>query len=303
MKNRSLILFVLISSLILNSCRLYWLEKKLDEEDAEFLSQVRYIITKEERKMYLRMPKSERENFKKEFWKKRDTDPDTEMNEFKNQYFERMNEANRLFSAGKPGWLTDRGQTLILLGPPVHKSYYPMGDVMDVLARPTEIWHYPNFPVFFIDYRGTGDYKFYFFGLGHQADVHEAFFEAKKISSEEEGKALFDYNIHLKKKDGQSFIILNIEKRNLWMKEKEEKMVTTLEIELEIFNMANQRMWEHRQEYQISVSKKEFDQRQLSPEIIEISIQLPQGAYTILSKIKNKTDDEQRSKTEVIKFE
>lgn len=299
---RSAVLLSLILILVLNSCRLYRLQRNLDEGDAEFLSQVRYIISKEEKIVYLEMPRSERENFKKKFWKKRDTDPDTEMNEFKEQYFERIEEANRRYTAGMPGWLADRGRILILLGPPIHKSHYTMGDAGNVLARPTEIWHYPNFLVIFIDYRGTGDYEFYFFSLGHQAEVNEALLEAKKITTKEE-KAIFEYSIKLQKKDNQNFITLEIEKRNLWMKEEEKGMITTLEVELKMFDLSGKKLWNHKKDYPITVSEKELDQRPLGYKTIEIEIDLPPGTYTLLSKIKNLTDNEQRSKSKIIKLE
>ncbi len=300
--NKSLLFFFLLLFLSLNFCRLYMLERKLDEEDAEFLSQVRYIINKEEKKMYLEMPKSDRTNFKEEFWKKRDTNPDTELNEFKTEYFDRIDEANRLFTAGKPGWLTDRGQTLILLGPPAHKSVYPMGDVLSGLARPTEIWHYPEVPVVFIDYGGTGDYGYYFLSMGHQQEFYKNLLEAKKLPSEKE-KATFDYTFRLSPKDDQNVILIEVEKRNLWMREEEEEMVTTLDVELEIYSMDNKKIWQHKEEYKVTLSKKELDQTLMSTHTIEIGIDLSPGTYTIISRIKNLTDDEKRSKTKIIKIE
>ncbi|UCC38692.1 MAG: GWxTD domain-containing protein [Candidatus Aminicenantes bacterium] len=301
-QNKKNLLFFFLLLLSLNFCRLYMLERKLDEEDAEFLSLVRYIITKEEKKMYLEMPKSDRTNFKEEFWKERDTDPDTELNEFKTEYLDRINEANRLFTAGKPGWLTDRGRTLILLGPPVHKSFYPMGDIASGLARPTEIWHYPAVPVIFIDYGGIGDYEYYFLSLGHQQEVYENFLEAKKLPSEKK-KGTFDYTIVLSPKDDQNVILIEVEKGYLWMREEEEKMVTTLDVELEVYSMDNKKIWEHKEEYTVTLSKKELDQTLLSTHTIEIGIDLSPGTYTILSRIKNLTDDIKRSKTKIIKIE
>jgi GWxTD domain-containing protein len=299
---KSLIFFFLVLSLSFNCCRLYLLERKLDEEDSEFLSKVKYIITKEEKKMYLEMPKSERPNFKEEFWKKRDTDPDTEINEFKVEYFERREEANRLFTAGKPGWLTDRGQTLILLGPPAHKSLYPMGDAVAGLLRPTEIWHYPEIPVIFIDYGGIGDYKFYFISLWHQQEVYKNFLEAKKFPFEKE-KTMFDYSIGVNPKDDQSVILIEVEKGYLWMREEEEGMVTTLDVELEIYNMDNKKIWEHKKEYSLTLSTKELDHTLLGTHKIEIGIDLSPGTYTLLSRITNLTDDKKRNKTKIIKIE
>ena len=298
---KSLLFFFLLLLLSLNFCRLYMLERRLDEEDAEFLSQVRYIITKEEKKMYLEMPKSDRTNFKEEFWKKRDSDLDTEMNEFKVEYFERIDEANRLFTAGKPGWLTDRGQTFILLGSPVHKSFYPMGDVLSGLTRPTELCHYPLFPVVFFVQGGFGDLIFYFFGLFHQQVLFIMFIEAKKLPSERE-KATFDYTIGLSVKDDQNVILIEVDKGNLWMKEEEEKMVTTLDVELEMYSMDEKKIWEHKKEYPVILIKKDLDPSLQATHTIEIGIDLSPGTYTILSRIKNLTDDEKRSKTKIIKI-
>lgn len=65
--------------------------------NAEFLSKVRYIINKKERKIFLELPDSEKERFKDEFWERRDPDPETEENEFKMEYFNRIEKANDLF--------------------------------------------------------------------------------------------------------------------------------------------------------------------------------------------------------------
>jgi GWxTD domain-containing protein len=43
-------------------------------------------------------------------------------NEFKNEYFVRIGEANRFFTEpAEPGWLQDRGRVDILLGPPTNR--------------------------------------------------------------------------------------------------------------------------------------------------------------------------------------
>jgi GWxTD domain-containing protein len=83
-----------------------------------FLSQARYLVTKEEREAFLKLPPSERQDFKAEFWRKRDPTPETEENEFKDQYFQRIEEANQLSKSegAGPGWIQDRGRIYILLG-------------------------------------------------------------------------------------------------------------------------------------------------------------------------------------------
>jgi len=141
-----------------SSCRLYELERKLNPVNAEFLSKVRYIITSKERKIFLELPDSEKEQFIEEFWKRRDPDSDTEENEFKMEYLNRVEKATELFvSEAKPGWLTDRGRIYILFGPPMERLTYPMG--ADTYTHCREIWYYGAFPVVFVDSTCTGIYS------------------------------------------------------------------------------------------------------------------------------------------------
>src|SRR6201991_4534488 len=72
---------------------------------------VAYIITDEERKAFKKLATDdERERFIEEFWRRRDPDPDTDENEFKEEYYERIAYANEHFTSGIPGWKTDRGR-------------------------------------------------------------------------------------------------------------------------------------------------------------------------------------------------
>src|SRR5215470_18898401 len=85
-----------------------WLEKD-----------VAYIITDEERKAFKRLETDdEREHFIEEFWRRRDPDPDTEENEYREEYYERIAYANEHYSSGIPGWKTDRGRIYIMYGKP-----------------------------------------------------------------------------------------------------------------------------------------------------------------------------------------
>src|SRR6478672_12248339 len=80
---------------------------------------VTYIITDEERKAFKKLQTDdERERFIEEFWRRRDPDPDTDENEFKEEYYERIAYANEHFSSGIPGWKTDRGRIWIMYGKP-----------------------------------------------------------------------------------------------------------------------------------------------------------------------------------------
>ncbi len=168
---RRLLYWILIAVLALPSCRSYRLEKRLDAEDRDFLSTVRYIITGAERRLYLEMPKEERPSFIAEFWQRRDPNPDTEENEFRTEHDSRINEANRLFASGRPGWLTDRGKTFVVLGPPERRENYDQDSAGNPLGWSCEIWHYLGFPVVFVDVRNNGDFQYYYLSLEHQMIV------------------------------------------------------------------------------------------------------------------------------------
>jgi GWxTD domain-containing protein len=141
----------------LAACHLYRLERHLDRPYADFMSRVSWIITGQERKAFLKLPDAEKPAFIEEFWSRRDPDPTTEVNEFKDEYERRVDEAARLFrSESKPGWLTDRGRILILFGPPHDRLTNPSR--AGVGTSCTEEWYYGDFPVVFVDRHGDGEY-------------------------------------------------------------------------------------------------------------------------------------------------
>jgi GWxTD domain-containing protein len=167
----ALLAFTLISTLTFCGGASRKLINDLPPVDQLFLSQVRYIIKRAEKKKFLSLAtNADRVQFRKEFWKKRDPDPATDDNPFKRQYFERMEEANRIFSEGSaPGWLTDRGRVFILLGPPGEKRVYPTG--YRIRDLPSEVWFYGYFPIIFVDRTRSGDYELTSLGSYHIAEI------------------------------------------------------------------------------------------------------------------------------------
>ena len=102
-----------------------WLEKD-----------VTYIISDEERKAFKQLSNDEeREKFIEAFWDRRNPNPDSEDNEFKDEHYRRIEYANEHFAAGVPGWRTDRGRIYIVYGPPDEIESHPSGGSYD---RPLE---------------------------------------------------------------------------------------------------------------------------------------------------------------------
>ncbi len=142
-----------------------WLEKD-----------VTYVITDEERKAFKKLATDdERERFIEEFWRRRDPDPDTDENEFKEEYYERIAYANEHFASGIPGWKSDRGRIWIMYGKPDERETHPSGGSYErpsyegggnTTTYPFEIWFYrylagvgSGIEIEFVDPTGSGEYR------------------------------------------------------------------------------------------------------------------------------------------------
>jgi GWxTD domain-containing protein len=81
---------------------------------------VKWLMTKDEIKVYKKLKDPEaRVAFIEKFWAERDPTPDTPMNEYELEFWQRVEQADQRFtSQTTPGALDDRGRVLILLGTP-----------------------------------------------------------------------------------------------------------------------------------------------------------------------------------------
>lgn len=137
---------------------------------------VAYIITKDERRAFQALTTDEeRENFIENFWRRRDPNPDTEENEYREEYYERIAYANEHYSSGIPGWKTDRGRIYIAWGKPDSVESHPSGGAYDrpsyegggsTTTYPFEVWFYRHLDgvgdgieIEFVDPTGTGEYR------------------------------------------------------------------------------------------------------------------------------------------------
>lgn len=136
---------------------------------------VRWIITDQERKAFLSLSNDEeRDAFIEQFWRRRNPDPDSPDNTYRDEIYRRIAYANEHFAAGEPGWMTDRGMIYIKYGPPDDKESHPAGGVYDrpmdegggeTTTYPFEDWHYryiegigSNVNIEFVDTCMCGDY-------------------------------------------------------------------------------------------------------------------------------------------------
>jgi GWxTD domain-containing protein len=138
---------------------------------------VTYIISDEERKAFKNLSNDEeRDAFIEQFWLRRNPNPDSPENEFREEHYRRIAYANEHFAAGKPGWKTDRGHIYIAFGKPDSIDSHPSGGSYqrpmdegggETSTFPFEVWHYrylegvgDNLDLEFVDTCQCGDYHF-----------------------------------------------------------------------------------------------------------------------------------------------
>lgn len=151
--------------------------EKVSSEDEEFLlsefsgiegarlvdeyERSKVIFNPDERKMYEAVATDrERQRYLFRFWKGRDPDPNTVVNEKRVKFNEAVEYANSHFSNSlqKNGWKTDRGKVMRQYGIPDHVDRF----THKVDTRPYETWFYSgvqggvNF--YFVDMNGVGNY-------------------------------------------------------------------------------------------------------------------------------------------------
>jgi len=136
-----------------------------------------WIITDEEARSFKQLSNDEeRDAFIEQFWLRRNPNPDSPENEFREEHYRRIAYANEHFAAGKPGWKTDRGHIYISFGKPDSIESHPSGGSYqrpmdegggETSTFPFEVWHYrylegvgDNIDLEFVDTCQCGDYHF-----------------------------------------------------------------------------------------------------------------------------------------------
>jgi len=284
----SLALFLLL----FNACASSKQEKSLDSSSEQFLSQVRYIITDQERKIFLELPPSEREKFIEEFWKRRDPTPETPENEFKTEYFRRIRQANQYFNErGRPGWLTDRGRVWIILGRPDERELYPYGN--ELYLRPVEIWYYRSERIIFVDQFLTGQYEL-------EPLSAEKIPDLTKQTEVEEGKGgpTMDFEVNLSRvEEGKGLIKISLPYNQIWFQTEKNNFATTIDLQIVIEDSAKKKVWKFSKSYSLSLTadelKEKFDQNYL----IEIPAEIKGLSPFIMSVVvENKTEKKKAAK-------
>jgi GWxTD domain-containing protein len=194
------------------------------------------ILTDSERKTWTKLKTNEeREQFIKVVWDLRDPDPDTEENEFKDEFYERLAYANEHFSSGKPGRMTDRGRIYIKFGKPDDIESHPTGGTYErasyegggsTSTYPFEKWFYRYIPnvgsgveLEFVDPTGSGEYR-----LARNPDEKDALINvpgagptiAEQLGLEQRGDRIAGLNgfgrVNYRRSQDSPFEVMNLQR-------------------------------------------------------------------------------------------
>ena len=139
-----------------------WMVANFDEV-IDFL---RYIAYPEELDSLRAGTPAERRQRWETFWARRDPLPVTDINEYRDEFFQRVRYATEAFRepGGRAGWDTDRGEVYIVLGPPDQAMERYVG-ISTMSGQPNaEEWIYSALPggrlnLLFVDRSGFGRYE------------------------------------------------------------------------------------------------------------------------------------------------
>jgi GWxTD domain-containing protein len=121
------------------------------------IDQLQYVADEDQIDAMKKLPSDEKRIQFQDFWKKKDPSPNTERNELMEEYYGRIEYANKNFGHYTEGWKTDRGMVYIIFGAPNNIERHPF----DIDAKPYEIWTYYQLDreFVFVDMSGFGDYR------------------------------------------------------------------------------------------------------------------------------------------------
>ncbi|MGD9346557.1 MAG: GWxTD domain-containing protein, partial [Candidatus Aminicenantes bacterium] len=139
----------------------------------EWLREVEPIITKAEKQVFEDLKTEEdRMRFINSFWNVRDPNPDTPENEYKLEYYRRLNYVSRYLGGSR----SDRGRIYMILGEPKERNTYTGGtQVVD-----SEVWVYygegrPGLPpvmnLLFFRRENAGQFRLFYPGMDTALDI------------------------------------------------------------------------------------------------------------------------------------
>jgi GWxTD domain-containing protein len=131
-----------------------------DKEIDDLFKQCDFIATSKEKKIYKKLDLVGKRKFMQDFWRIRDSNPLTGVNEYKNDYLERMQYVAQHFgNMRKAGWRSDQGRIYLMYGAPDQIERFPS----NIDSRPYEIWYFNQVEggtqCYFVDVQDLGEMR------------------------------------------------------------------------------------------------------------------------------------------------
>jgi len=110
-----------------------------EKELINLFNPLKYFATDKERRMFRKSNMDGKRNIINNFWKTRDTDPTTLLNEAEFEFQQRMKYVAEQFSSPRrDGWKTDMGRVFLIYGQPSEIERFPSS----LESKPYQIWYY-----------------------------------------------------------------------------------------------------------------------------------------------------------------
>ena len=104
----------------------------------KYRDQIKYLAKPSELRIYDQLSPAGKEKFILNFWRSKDPTPETPENEYMQDYFSRIDYANKHFKGKDGGMNSDMGRVFIIYGQPDEIERH----VMESGLKPYVIWHY-----------------------------------------------------------------------------------------------------------------------------------------------------------------
>ncbi len=273
--------------------------KELDPKSRDFISKVRYTITSEERRAFLALDPEARTPFIEDFWRRRDPTPATPENEYRTDYYARIERANRLFSGG--GWLQDRGRVYITLGPPDSRVTYPRG--ITFYGLPTEIWWYGLYTILFIDEYWNDDYRISPESAGQIAVITQAQTlwnrpreRMPKPGAAPSASGIAGLEVQIEIGDaGRARFSLAIPHENIGLKFSGRSFQASVDVTMRVLDEAGTEAWTFSQTFPIDIPEARLKEALAQDFLAHAVAPLKPGAYTLNVLVINTTDGSKAS--------
>ena len=109
-----------------------------EEDIKKYRDQIKYFATHEELDLFDKLDPKGKETFLLNFWRSKDTNPETPENEFMQDCFSRIHYANKHFKGRDSGLNSDMGRIFVIYGQPDDIENH----TMEFGTKPYVIWYY-----------------------------------------------------------------------------------------------------------------------------------------------------------------